>query len=93
MTQRIVFLFLALPLVMRVGVLILVAGGSLDLLYHVAPLAWTVDLDRHLGAQGMGAHILTLVGMIVTLLGLPVRRAQIAPIAGAVSERSSSIDQ
>ncbi len=90
MAQRIIFLFLALPTVMRMGVLILTAAGTSDLLYHAAPLAWAIDLDRYLGVHGAGAHVVTLLGMVVTLLGLLIRRAsvQIAHVPDATSERT-----
>jgi hypothetical protein len=57
MAQRISFLFLALPPIMRAGVLILAAGGTLDLLYHAAPAGWAMNLDHYLGAHGAGAHV------------------------------------
>ena len=46
MAQRIIFLFLALPTIIRIGVLVLASGDTLDLLYHGAPLGWAIDLDR-----------------------------------------------
>jgi hypothetical protein len=54
---------------MRLGLLILVIGGSLDLLYYAAPPGWTMQLDRYLGSDGVGAHLVALLGMVVTLLG------------------------
>jgi hypothetical protein len=95
MTQRIIFLVSALPPVMRMGVLILAAGGTLDVLYHAAPAGWAIGLDNYLGAQGTGAHVVTLLGMVVTLLGLPVRRAPVraALVADIASERRASSEE
>jgi hypothetical protein len=45
MTRRIFSLFTELPGLMRLGVLILAAGGALDLLYHAAPHAWASALE------------------------------------------------
>lgn len=63
-----------LPRVMLVGLLILIAGGTLDLLYHAAPASWASVLDVYLGHEGMRAHLVTLAGMIVTLFGVFTRR-------------------
>ena len=94
MVQRIFMLFTELPGLMRLGVLILATGGALDLLYHAAPLGWAVQLDSYLGIHGAGAHLVTLLGMIVTLLGLFVRRAsvQIAHVTDTASERRTPIE-
>jgi len=94
MVQRIFILFTELPGLMRLGVLILATGGTLDLFYHAAPVGWAVHLDRYLGMHGAGAHVVTLLGMVVTLLGLLVRRAsvQIAHVADTASQRRSSIE-
>ena len=94
MTQRILVLFIGLPRVMRLGLLILVIGGTLDLVYHAAPPGWAMWLDGYLGTDGVGAHLVTLLGMVVMLLGLFARRAsvQIAHVADTASERRSSIE-
>ena len=94
MAQRIIALVLALPPVMRMGMLVLAAGGAMDLLYHAAPPGWAVGLDSYLGRDGAGAHIVTLLGMIVTLLGLPIRRptAQTVGLAGAAPEGRPPIE-
>lgn len=56
------------------GLLILAVGGVLDILYHTAPLSWSIVLDSYLGHEGMRAHVVTLIGMIVTLFGVFMRR-------------------
>jgi hypothetical protein len=63
MRQWIFIQFTEQPGPMRLGVLILAIGGTLDLLYHAAPPGWTMQLDRYLGADGVGAHLVTLLGM------------------------------
>jgi hypothetical protein len=95
MAQRIFTLFTELPGLMRLGVLILAIGGALDLLYHAAPPGWTMQLDGYLGTDGVGAHLLTLVGMVVTLLGLFARRAsaRVAHIEATPSEGRSTIER
>src|SRR3954468_14721130 len=75
MAQRIFMLFTELPGLMRLGVLIFVIGGALDLLYHAAPPGWTIQLDVVLGPDGVIAHLMTLFGMLVTLVGLFAHRA------------------
>jgi hypothetical protein len=74
MVERIFELFTALPALMRLGVIILAIGGLLDLFYHAAPPGWALQMDGYLGTDGMGAHVVTLLGMVVTLLGLFARR-------------------
>jgi hypothetical protein len=95
MAQRIFILFTELPGLMRLGVLILAIGGALDLLYHAAPPGWAMQLDGYLGSDGVGAHLLTLLGMVVTLLGLFARRASArsAHIEVTPSEGRSAIEQ
>ena len=95
MTQRVIRSISALPLLMRLGLLILVAGATLDLVYHAAPMTWAMALDPYVGVHGSGAHGVTLVGMIVTLLGLPFRRLseQDGAEAHRAVERSSVIEE
>jgi hypothetical protein len=95
MVQRIFILFTELPFLMRLGVVILAIGGALDLLYHAAPPGWSMQLDGYLGTDGVGAHLLTLLGMVVTLLGLFVRRVstRVAHAEVTPSERRSAIEQ
>ena len=92
--QRIFTLFMELPSLMRMGVLILLIGGTLDLCYHALPPAWAMWMDRYLGSDGTLAHLMTLLGMVVTLLGLFAYRASMpsARVERAAEERRSSID-
>ena len=95
MAQRIFTLFTELPSLMCLGVLILAIGGALDLLYHTAPPGWAMQLDGYLGTDGVGAHLLTLLGMVVTLLGLfaPRASAPVAHIEVSPSEGRSAIEK
>jgi hypothetical protein len=80
---------------MQLGLLILVIGGTLDVLYHAAPPGWTMLLDRYLGADGVGAHLMTLLGMVVTLLGLVAHRPRAGVAHAEVTrlEGRSAIEQ
>ena len=95
MVQRIFILFAELPGLMRVGVLILVIGGALDVLYHAAPPGWAIQLDVVLGSRAVVAHLMTLFGMVVTLVGLFARRAsaRVAQAEVSPSEGRSAIEK
>ena len=95
MVQRILTLFTELPGLMRLGVLILVIGGTLDVLYHAAPPVWAIQLDVVVGPDGVIAHLMTLFGMVVTLLGLFARRAsaRITQVEASPSEGRSAIEK
>jgi hypothetical protein len=95
MVQRIFILFTELPGLMRLGVLLLAIGGTLDVLYHAAPPGWAVQLAVVVGSDGVVAHLLTLFGMVVTLVGLFAHRAsaRIAPVEITSPEGRSAIEQ
>ena len=95
MVQRIFGMYTELPGLMRLGVLILVIGAILDLLYHTAPPGWAMLLDGYLGSDGVGAHLVTFLGMVVTLLGLFARRAsaRVAQAEVSPSEGGSAIEK
>ena len=95
MVQRIFILFTELPGLMRLGVLILVIGGALDVLYHTAPPVWAIQLEVVLGPEGVIAHLMTLIGMVVTLVGLFARRAsaRVAQAEVSPSEGRSAIEK
>jgi hypothetical protein len=95
MAQRIFRLFTELPGLMRLGVLILAIGGTLDLLYHAAPPMWAIQLDVILGPDGVIAHLMTLFGMVVTLVGLFAHRAsaRVAQAEASQSEGRSAIEK
>ena len=95
MVQRIFILFTELPGLMRLGVLILVIGGTLDVLYHAAPPVWAVQLDVVVGSDGVVAHLLTLFGMVSTLVGLFAHRARarIAPVKVTAPVGMPAIEQ
>lgn len=61
--RRLIRRFVQLPLLMRVGVALLFIGGAGDLLSHGL---------RALAPMGYPLHLLTFIGMAVTLLGLVI---------------------
>ena len=95
MAQRIFILFTELPGLMRLGVLILAIGGTLDLLYHAAPPVWAMRLDIVVGTEAVIAHVMTLFGMVVTLVGLFARRAsaRVTQVEVSPSEGSSAFEK
>ncbi len=62
--------FLEMPRLMQLGLVILVVGGALDILFHASPSAWTPSIEAYLGPDGYYAHLVTLAGMVTTLVGL-----------------------
>ncbi len=62
-----------LPGLMRLGLLILIVGGALDIVYHTAPPAWMNTLNFYLGSEGSRAHLVTFIGMALTLAGVLMR--------------------
>ncbi len=72
--QRAVLEFLSLPRLMQAGLVILVVGGGLDIIYHASPSEWIGTLEIYLGPDGYYAHVVTLIGMVVTLAGLLASR-------------------
>ena len=55
-----------LPLLVRVGLLVLGLGALADLAYHALP----ISLAPLLGQEGLWAHLVTFVGMLITIVGL-----------------------
>jgi hypothetical protein len=62
-----------------IGLLIVAAGAAGDVLYHALPTSLTGDLNLLLGADGGRAHLVTLVGMILTVVGLSAHAGQRHP--------------
>lgn len=62
-----------LPLVSRIGLLLMVAAGSLDVIVHLAS-------GDHAGHQGFGpehaAHLIGVVGMVLVLAGVVIHGAR-----------------
>ena len=73
MLRNVWHMFHGLPGLMRIGLLLLAAGGSLDIIHHTAPLASTMHLRDYPSGDELLAHVVTLAGMVVTLLGLLMR--------------------
>lgn len=57
-----------LPLLTRLGLLVLLLGAAGDLTFHALPD--TAALQPLLGADGYRAHLVTFVGMLVMLVGV-----------------------
>jgi hypothetical protein len=57
------------PLVLA-GVGVVLLGAAADLAFHLLAPALPSALSALLGRGGVHAHLLTLVGMVVTVLGL-----------------------
>jgi len=56
---------------MQLGLLLLISGGGLDVLYHAG---WAPLLGAYLGKDGAVAHLAILSGMVVMGLGIFARR-------------------
>jgi hypothetical protein len=86
--------FATLPGFMCIGLLIVVAGGALDLLYHTLPHQWAATVDLYLGLNGWPLHVVAMMGMATTLVGIFAGRSSLH--AGrkrhAQTERSSAIE-
>jgi hypothetical protein len=70
MAGRLLTDFAALPALMRVGLLLFALGAGFDVLYHAAPAADAALLETFLGNGGYWAHLLTLAGMLISVIGL-----------------------
>jgi hypothetical protein len=86
--------FATLPWLMRIGLLIVLAGGVLDLIYHSLPLPWAVTVDLYLGHNGWPFHLLALIGMATTLGGIFAGRSELHASHNrrAETERSHAIE-
>ncbi len=60
----------SLPAPMRAGLVLLLAGAGLDLVYHAPFFIEPASLDVYFGANGFLAHFVTFLGMAVTLFGV-----------------------
>lgn len=58
--------FASLPIVMRVGLILVGLGGAIDLVYHLGSGAPASNP----GTVGTIGHLVTLAGMVVAMLGL-----------------------
>jgi hypothetical protein len=74
MWKRTIAHWKALPPLLRLGFAIVVLAGASDVLYHAAPASWGHVLHVYLGENGSYAHLATLAGMLVSVLGVAIRR-------------------
>ncbi len=68
--QNLKQLISAAPITIRFGLLVFVFGAALDLLFHAAPASLSSVLMIYLGYEGQNAHLVTLLGMVLILLGI-----------------------
>ena len=59
-----------------IGLLIVAVGAAGDVLHHTLSANLSGDLNLLLGADGGRAHLVTLVGMLLTVLGLSFHAGQ-----------------
>lgn len=60
---------ISLPLLARVGLVILVLGGLADVVAHLEAASHADHLHEH-SASELSAHLIGFVGMVVILLGV-----------------------
>jgi len=60
------------PLV-QAGLALVLVGAGADLAFHLLGPVWPSALNALFGGDGLRAHLLTLVGMLVAVLGLVVQ--------------------
>lgn len=80
MVRRLLDEIVGMPRLMRLGLLVFALGGLLDMLYHAVPVDWAIRLSVYLGEEGILAHGITFIGMVLTLSGLFVRKPSRAHI-------------
>jgi hypothetical protein len=87
--------FITLPWLMRIGLLIVMAGGVLDAIYHSLPLQWAMTVDMYLGHNGWPFHLVALIGMATTLVGIFAGRSVLRENHSRriKSERSHAIER
>src|SRR3712207_3486284 len=56
------------PGLTHIGVWMVFVGGTLDGLQYALPVQWTLQLDSYLGQNGWLIHLITLLGMAITML-------------------------
>ncbi len=77
------------PGLMRLGLVVLIVGGALDVVYHTAPQAWMGTLNFYLGYEGSRAHLVTFIGMAITLAGVLARSRR--PVSRRPSHRQAAM--
>lgn len=63
-----------LPRLIQLGLFILAVGVVLDEFYHIVAPGAMVSMHYDMGRGEYRAHLVTLVGMVVTLVGVFIRR-------------------
>lgn len=70
MILRLINEYETLPRPMRLGLIVFAFGGFLNVLYYASPSGWMLFLNNYLGTNGSTAHLVTLAGMVVVMLGV-----------------------
>jgi hypothetical protein len=81
--------FFALPLLTRIGLVILVVGGLADVAAHLEAAGHTEHVHEHTTSE-LSAHLIGFVGMVVILFGVVldgVRRTYHSRLRGAGATR------
>ena len=60
---------ISLPVITRLGLVILVVGGLADVAAHLGAVGHTEHLHEHTTSE-LSAHLIGFVGMVVVLLGV-----------------------
>jgi hypothetical protein len=77
----------ALPLLARIGLVILVIGGFADVVAHLEAAGPADHLDEHTASE-ISAHLIGFVGMVLVLVGVVVDGAR-RTYLGLTPEESS----
>ncbi len=81
-------LIAAAPIIIRFGLFVFAIGAALDLLFHAAPASVSGALMIYLGHEGQNAHLVTLLGMVLILLGILINRPRkTEPVEGDTPNR------
>jgi hypothetical protein len=80
--------FLSLPLLTRIGLLILVLGGFADVVAHLAAAGHPEHVHEHTASE-LSAHLIVFVGMVAILLGIVLDGARLTRPDRPVERRSA----
>lgn len=92
MLRRLHTAFSELPSLMRLGLLIVLAGGTLDVLYHALPMQAAVIATAYLGQGAWSIHLVALIGMAITMGGVFRFSLAVSRIRHTRTKRSNTIE-
>ncbi len=70
-----------LPVILRIGAVVFVISGALDLFYHGLSAYWPGRLDAVLGPDGYDVHVALFMGMVLMVIGVIRTKPQNNPKA------------